>query len=325
MKYKSSSTMIKAINYNSIWDILLREKELTIPNIIEMSGLSLPTVTRAVEFGISIGMLKNDKVAQSNGGRKAQLYELNKDYSHFLLILHGKSELNFQIKNLYSEEVYSGKKATSYSNILTDIDEIIESSIKKNPNIKFVAISLNCIVNNGCIVDWWANPEAKGYKIKEIIEKKFNVRVVVENDMKVAVSASQNYIDDYQNKYIASVQFGNNGFGAGFMIDGKVIRGKSGFAGELGYLPIALKYEYSINFCSRVVRAIVSMNDPDVIIIYFTTQKGGLEKVTKSVKSHVPSYAVPKIIEGKSFKTDTFFGLQFLCIQEQKHLIDKMF
>lgn len=324
MSDKAKISLVKEINYNLIFDIFLKEKELSIPELINISELSLPTVTRAVDFGLKIKLLSNYNIAKSNGGRKAQLYTLNRDFSNFLLIFYANGFLYYEVRDLYLHTILKDTKKTAYSTILNDLEDIIYKVINKNNKVNMVAISLNGVIHNGEIINWWANPKMNGFHIENHLRSKFGIEIIVENTMRAVTLASRNYVLDFQDKNIVCLQFGNDGFGAGFIMDGQILRGKSGFAGELGYLPLTLEYEYSLQFCSKLVQTVVSMFAPDSVIVYFTTQKDAIECVRKNLSAHIPDYAFPQIIEGNDFEKDTFFGLTSLCLNKMKENILKL-
>ena len=80
------SSIVKLTNYRSVWGYIHKNKQATIPQISKDIGLSLPTVTRAVDYGVAEGIIEPDGVIGAERGRKAQVYKLHADYMHFLLI-----------------------------------------------------------------------------------------------------------------------------------------------------------------------------------------------------------------------------------------------
>ena len=194
--------------------------------------------------------------------------------------------------------------------------------LNKNKNIKVAVISINGVIKDGNIIEWWANPQANNYNLKEHLENIAGISVVVENDMKTVTKACGEYVEQYQEKNIVSVQFGHNGFGSGISINGKVLHGKSGFAGEIGFLPLMIKYEFSQSFCAKVIQSVVATIEPDAIIVYVKDNKINLTKLVKSVEKHIPKYAMPKIIEGKNFKNDIFDGMYLLAVDKEKVKIE---
>lgn len=56
------SSIVKLTNYRSVWGYIHKNKQATIPQISKDIGLSLPTVTRAVDYGVAEGIIEPDGV-----------------------------------------------------------------------------------------------------------------------------------------------------------------------------------------------------------------------------------------------------------------------
>lgn len=54
------SSIVKLTNYRSVWGYIHKNKQATIPQISKDIGLSLPTVTRAVDYGVAEGIIEPD-------------------------------------------------------------------------------------------------------------------------------------------------------------------------------------------------------------------------------------------------------------------------
>lgn len=90
----------------------------------------------------------------------------------------------------------------------------------------------------GCIR--YANPNIPGYmgtELRGILQKQFHVPVAVENDVKAAAVGEAFYgaAASQKVKNFACLTFGT-GIGGAFFIDGRLFRGSTGSAGEVGYL-----------------------------------------------------------------------------------------
>ena len=104
MKNTLDSSIVKLTNYRSVWGYIHKNKQATIPQIAKSIGLSLPTVTRAIDYGIAEGIINPDGVIGAERGRKAQVYKLNADYMHFLLIYLDSDVLSEAV--LSAAEIY---------------------------------------------------------------------------------------------------------------------------------------------------------------------------------------------------------------------------
>lgn len=83
MKNTLDSSIVKLTNYRSVWGYIHKNKQATIPQIAKSIGLSLPTVTRAIDYGVAEGIINPDGVIGAERGRKAQVYKLNAELYAF--------------------------------------------------------------------------------------------------------------------------------------------------------------------------------------------------------------------------------------------------
>lgn len=79
-------SLVRKINYNTVWEYLLSNNEDSISGIAKNVGLSFPTVNRAIEYGLSINLIESGTIENTSFGRKPQTYKLNDKYAHNLAI-----------------------------------------------------------------------------------------------------------------------------------------------------------------------------------------------------------------------------------------------
>lgn len=76
--------------------------------------------------------------------------------------------------------------------------------------------------------------------IAEIIEKEFSIPVKVDNDVRCAALAELNYGAGKGTKNLVCITVGT-GIGSGIIINGKIVRGASNVAGEIGHIKLQMK------------------------------------------------------------------------------------
>jgi len=77
----------------------------------------------------------------------------------------------------------------------------------------------------------------KNLKLGKIIEKKFGIKTIIDNDVHCMVLAEATLGAAKGRKSVVGLTIGT-GVGGGIILDGKIVRGKSGTAGELGHMTI---------------------------------------------------------------------------------------
>lgn len=126
----------------------------------------------------------------------------------------------------------------------TLLAQIVESVDKcragcRNFPVKAVAVAVPATVSveRGLILKAPNLPALSGFPIAAALEKALGVRTIIENDANAAaigenwLGASAGFADSIM------ITLGT-GVGGGIIIDGKIVRGRDGTAGEIGHLPV---------------------------------------------------------------------------------------
>lgn len=165
-------------------------------------------------------------------------------------------------------------------NILYKIKEKIKK-VKESEEILGVAISTAGIVDseNGVIAE--ANGTIKGYKgfrIKEIIEKEFDLRTTVENDVNCAALGElwRGAARGKNNVFCITI---GTGVGGAVIINGKILKGNTFSTGEIGYLNIGNGKLDDLGSTSGIVSRVakrkeIDINDINGKIIFDLAKKG---------------------------------------------------
>jgi glucokinase len=120
------------------------------------------------------------------------------------------------------------------------LDATIKEMIEANPGFKLAAIGIgapNANYHRGTI-ELAPNLAWKGIvPIAELIKKKVNVAVAITNDAKAAAIGEMLFGGAKKMKNFIILTLGT-GLGSGIVINGEVLYGHTGFAGELGHTTI---------------------------------------------------------------------------------------
>lgn len=75
---------------------------------------------------------------------------------------------------------------------------------------------------------------------QRMIEEKYQIRVFLENDINLATMGiySNEYKDDVDNLLVIYME---KGIGSGIILNKELFKGSSNFAGELSYMPVAMR------------------------------------------------------------------------------------
>ncbi|WP_338789487.1 ROK family protein [Metabacillus sp. FJAT-53654] len=311
---------------------LLELGSATKVELSEKLGISFPTISKFLVQMEKDGELILVGLDDSSGGRRAKRYTYNPEYMLGLAIFLERTETNYIVFNCLGEVKDSGKT----SSVLVDVDltfltEFIEEIMKKYPKISSIAIGVPGSVDNGRIFYIPGYEHLQNIDLQEFLENQFSIPVVIENDMNAAVLGYHDNMGIKDNKSLIYLYSGQNGPGAGIMINGDVVRGSTFFSGEVSFVPQyddrnfreALEYgsgpikstishDYEIDAISRLVASFVAIINPHAIIFCNDeVEKEILNKITIGSSNYIPSEHIPELTMS-DWKQDYLYGLQSL-------------
>lgn len=319
----ANSGTIKSINIKSVLKTLSEHESITKSDIAKYTGLSFPTVSTVIEHLIYKNEVNEVGVEGSIGGRCAKKYSLNPMYVVSLLLYLEGNKLNWIVSDFCRNKIASGN-LNCKDRILEEMDEIIYLIKSSYSQLASIVIGVASNVNNGKIMSHIEYKELQGVNITELFEEKYGIPVIIENDMNVAIRGYWDRHSSNDIEVVVNIYIGDNGMGASMIINGKVLKGKSNFAGELHYLPICddnIKYAKEgfgesdiVEYYGKVIQSYVSLINPNLIVLYNNVYiKGKLEDIKNYCKVRIPEEAMAKIILSDEFKEDYEFGLSMMA------------
>ena len=303
--------------------------------------ISFPTISKFLTQMEKDGEIISVGFDASSGGRKAKRYRYNPEHMLGLAIFLEKTETNYAIFNCVGEIKKLGKAPSVLVddglNLLTKCIEIIMTSY---PKISSVTIGVPGSVDSGRIFHIPGYMQFQNFDLKGYYEDYFSLPVVVENDMKAAVLGFHYHKGIKENQSLVYLYSGQNGPGAGIMINGDVVRGSTFFSGEVSYIPQyndrnfgqvlekksgsrMIAADDEIDAISRLIASFVAIINPHTIIFCNDeVEKKVLEKITKVSSQYIPSEHLPELTVSE-WKQDYLFGLQSLGIDLMMNRISK--
>lgn len=295
-------------------------------------GISFPTISKFLTQMEKEGELLVVGLDDSSGGRRAKRYAYNPDYMLGLAIFLEKSETHYTVFNCIGEVKAQG----TMSSVLMDKDlHLLTKSIKdiltQHPRIASIALGVPGSVDQGRIFYIPDYEHLQNFDLKGYYERLFSIPVVVENDMNAAVLGYYKALRNTDNQSLIYLYFGKNGPGAGVLINGDVVRGRSFFSGEVSFVPQydeqnflqalenrehgkkeAYLDDQAIDAISRLVASFVAIINPHrIIFCHGEVNETLLDKIKKRSSMYVPRQHLPELTES-NWKQDYLLGLQNL-------------
>lgn len=315
---------MKQNNADTVLSTLRSSKTSTIKDLAQMTGLSFATVGNVLNGFVERGEVILGEIHSATGGRPSQVYTYNAEFAHVLAlsarIRNGENMIHACVGNLFGETVWQTEQCFDTIQ-LKCFETMIESSLYAYPTISIVAFSLPGIEQGGIILtnDY---TELEGISFNEHFKTKYQLPVVIENDINAAV------LGYGRNTKAVSVLVGiyfprTFNPGAGVVIDNKILKGFCGYAGEVSLLPIGIDW-LSINYknpnevgaaISKLISVFCSIVNPEHVVLYgdFFT-----DVIKEAMMQKIPTQAIqnifPSIDYTGNLDSDVISGLFELAL-----------
>lgn len=228
-----------------ILEILRRYGPISRPDISKEMGINVVTISNYIDDFIKHNLVYEKELDVSEGGRRPTLLDLNPRAAYTIgvgLNLMNMVGLLTDLKgNIITKTQIARPKSLSVREVTECTMEIVREVVRRSkeyvPNLKGVGIGVAGLVNKktGSIhwpqkVDQYYTYATVDLQLRELIEKEFNLPVLIENDA-TAACFGEHWLDlerGYKN-----VIYMFSGVGCGIMINGEIFTGSQGYAGEI--------------------------------------------------------------------------------------------
>ncbi|HOL22241.1 MAG TPA: ROK family protein [bacterium] len=160
--------------------------------------------------------------------------------------------------NIYDKIVFPTEAEREFSYTFEKICKNVKATIEKFKKIKGISVSIGGPLNieKGIIYSPPNLPNWKEIHLKELLEDKFSLPVYIEHDGNAGALAEFLFGNGRGYKNIIFITFGT-GLGAGIILDGRIYRGTTDTAGEIGHIRLSTKGPFAYgkkgsweSFCS---------------------------------------------------------------------------
>jgi glutaredoxin len=325
-----NTNRVREINRELILNSLREKRSLTKNELSKNTGLSISTCRNILNDLLNSGEVEEQNYVSSNGGRPSRQFSLNIDFTHIgtlYLRIEGEVSIIFiSIFNLIEEVIF--EKKVEYDEI--DLDTIkmnISSLLDHYPKLKSISIGVPGVVIDGAI-GICDLKKIEHIDIKKVLEDEFPLNIIAENDVNASAlgfyhnSSSSN---EESFIYLYYPYLGNPG--AGIVVNGRIIRGFSNFAGEVGFLPLGVEYKdlgslqnnspQFLNLVSNTITTLNSVINPKQICLsWVKLDEENFEQINNRVKEISIKGHIPTLIYNSNLHDDYIKGLRYLAFKE---------
>ena len=328
-KLSTPKEMKKAM-MRGIRSTLLASGSATKAELSDKLGISFPTISKFIGQMVKTGELLFAGFDDSSGGRRARRYAYNLDYQFGAALMLEKTETQYMIYNVLGEVTERGMCPGFLQDGIETLAEQVESLTERYPRIRSLSIGVPGSVDGGRIIYIPGYEKFHRFDLKSDMEARFGLPVVVENDMNAAVFGYSDRMEFGENRTLVYLYFGQNGPGAGILVNGNVVRGSTSFSGEVSFVPlydgrnfqqaitradgtVAVGPEgIEVDAVSRLVAAFAAILNPHAVIFVRDEVNGDvLESVAARSAAYIPKEHLPVLLVS-DWKEDYLNGLKKL-------------
>jgi len=233
---------IKQLNRGLIITIMQKYGIMSRAEISNKSGLKQSTITNIINEFIELNISKEVGMMRGNKNRRSIGVDLNHEELLVIALRIAREYMEIALFSIkcetisYNKVMYSGDAIYEIlSRQLMDLQHLTEGKIVLGAGI---AIASSLVNDNKIVPIVHELLQIDLQKIMKTIKDTYNIPVFIENDANLAAYAEwSDYFDLDDNGTLLFINVGT-GIGSGFVIDGKIFKGQSGIAGEIGHMSL---------------------------------------------------------------------------------------
>lgn len=323
---KATAMSLKRLNINRIKEALKHHPEGTKISISSDTGLSVATCGNLLKELLKTGEVLELPLGKSTGGRPSRRFKFNENHSYIACIYINSDtptlHISYAILNLIGEIIDENNHYCPSISI-TEFEHITSKLVETHPAITQLSFGIPGVVSNGRILSC-DYKELVQFDLKGYFTEKYHLEVFVENDVN---AIAHGFYDLHNKKHDESLAFlfypKNFRPGAGFIVNGVILRGFSDFSGEIGYMSynstnsrddISFQDE---NFTQNVAKTIANINcvlNPQFVILS-GRQLDDLtfELIQSDLSPYFPEQHIPTLLYEEDFHLSYIRGLALMA------------
>jgi predicted NBD/HSP70 family sugar kinase len=240
-------SLLRAINDRAALEVLLQRGPLTRPEIGALTGLSKPTASQLLTRLRDAGLVVLDGIREGGPGRTAELYRINPDAGHVVALEVRRAQIRACAADLTGTVIGRFElptPGTSGGDAVARARQTVQGALDAAglgmDRLNRVVIGVPGAVDPRTERLGYAS-HLPGWHIPDLLSRLRNglgVPVAVENDVNLVAMAelAHGQVPESRDFVLLWV---SAGIGLAIVLGGTLVRGATGGAGEVGYMPVA--------------------------------------------------------------------------------------
>lgn len=242
-------------------------------------------------------------------------------------IVNSKKQTTIDYRLYYKGSVIDSNKIIKCKMDINDIYDIVDTILLKHEYLDMIGIASPGIVKDeGVLVN--LTKENEEYEIKKYFEEKYNIDVCIINSANAAAMGFSLENSEYKQVVFLSQPFGFAVGGVGIVVDGKIVNGKNGIAGEVRYFirrmqlsddphKLVRSEQGALEIISKELLPVLVTIGPDVVAIS-SSMVPNMEELAQKLSSFIPEEFLPKFVYIKNSSSYMLDGITQLCLNKLK-------
>ena len=245
MPSQPMASVTRQLSRRSVFEALLHRSPISRADLAKVTGLSKQTTSEVIDAFEQQALVRPVGRTSGNVGRTAVLYELSPEGGHVLGIDLGArvtvalADIAGRVLAETDEPTDSRGGAWALDQIARLAGRLARDNHTHPSRIRSIVLATPGVVNpKSGAIDMAPNITGLGHlNVVALLGEKLGSPVAIENDINLAL-LGEIWHGCAQN--VANVAFLalGTGVGLGLYVNGQLVRGENGAAGEIGYLPI---------------------------------------------------------------------------------------
>jgi predicted NBD/HSP70 family sugar kinase len=239
-------SLMRAINDRAALQALLQHGSLTRPELSDLTGLSKPTASQLLNRLRDAGLVILDGRREGLPGRTAETYRINPRLAYICALDVSGARINAVVADITGEVVgeyrvdtpgRSGGDAVAW--VQAAVAGVCAAASVEQAELSRVTIGIQGAVDPQTGRLWYA-AHIRGWQIADLVgtlNRALGVTVELENDVNL-VAVAEHMRGAARGHQDFVLLWCGRGIGVALMLGGKLHRGATGGAGEVGYMPV---------------------------------------------------------------------------------------
>ncbi|RKN79232.1 ROK family transcriptional regulator [Paenibacillus ginsengarvi] len=234
---------------SEVLEKIWQHQQISRVELVEHTGLTSGTITNLTHELIELGVIREFEAVSGNVGRRRVMLGFDSRRYRIIGLDIGRATMEIVVVDLNGKIVRTIERDMSDRKGPDDYFEVIDPllrEVKRDIESEgYTILGLGVGVPGpmdygaGTLLDPPNFPGWKNYPLRSVLEQKFGLTTLIEDDARTSAMAERWYGLGRTTQNLVFITMGI-GIGGGVVTDGKIVRGTNGLCGQVGHMTIVI-------------------------------------------------------------------------------------